>query len=400
VALMRGALAQRPALVRQVDRIAGPFLWGVLLLAAGAAAAWSFIDPSRAVWVAVSVLIVTCPCALSLGTPSALLAATGALARRGVLLQRLEALEALARIDRLFVDKTGTLTEEQPRLGRIALQPAAQAHDAQVLLGQAASLAARSVHPLSRALAAAAPGASTAWHAVEEVPGHGLQARDAHGRLWRLGAAAWVGEAAQAVRSNESEVWFGPEGEAWVRFELIEQLRPDSLAAVQRLQRAGVQVALLSGDRAARVARVAADLGIADARGGVTPEGKLAALAEAQAAGHRVAMVGDGINDAPVLARADVSFAFGHGAEIAKSRADAIVLASRLGDVADARELAIRTLRVVRQNLAWALAYNAACIPLALAGWLPPWAAGLGMAASSLAVVLNALRLARPTAKA
>ncbi len=398
VALMRGALTQRPEAVRLVDRIAGPFLWGVLLLAAGAAAVWSFIDPARAVWVAVSVLIVTCPCALSLATPSALLAATGALARRGVLLQRLEALEALARIDWLFVDKTGTLTQEQPELARVELQPAAQGRDAQALLAQAASLAARSGHPLSRSLAAAAPGAAATWQAVEEIPGRGLQARTADGRRWRLGGASWVGEggaAAGDAPASGSEVWFGPAGEPWVRFEFAERLRPDSQAAVQRLQRAGVHVALLSGDRAPRVAVVAAAAGIDDARGDVLPEGKLAALAQAQAEGHRVAMVGDGINDAPVLARADVSFAFGHGAEIAKSRADAIVLGSRLGDVADARELAVRTLRVVRQNLGWAAAYNAACIPLALVGWLPPWAAGLGMAASSLVVVLNALRLAR-----
>ncbi len=395
VALMRGALAQRPPLVQLVDRIAGPFLWAVLLLAGGAAVAWSFIEPSRAVWVAVSVLIVTCPCALSLGTPSALLAATGALARRGVLLQRLEALEALARIDWLFVDKTGTLTDEQPQLARIVRQPAAPALDDAALLAAAASLAASSTHPLSRVLAAAAPQAPAVWHELEEVPGQGLQARGADGRRWRLGAAAWVG--VQEVGDGmASEVWFGPAGEPWASFEFVDRLRPDSAAAVQRLRKAGVHVALLSGDRAARVREVAAEAGIADARGGVTPEEKLAAMSAAQVAGHRVAMVGDGINDAPVLARADVSFAFGHGAAIAKARADAIVLGSRLGDVADARELAIRTMRIVRQNLAWAAAYNAACIPMALVGWLPPWAAGLGMALSSLLVVLNAMRLARP----
>jgi len=401
VSLMRGALAQRPPLVQLVDRIAAPFLWAVLLLAAGAAVAWTFIDPSRAVWVAVSVLIVTCPCALSLGTPSALLAATGALARRGVLLQRLESLEALARIDWLFVDKTGTLTDEQPRLARIVRQPGTPAVSDTVLLQEAASLAVLSIHPLSRVLADAAPAQPAAWHEVQEVAGQGLQAHGGDGRCWRLGSAAWVGGSSQAPAGDgvaSSEVWFGPVGEPWVRFEFVERLRPDSAVAVRRLQAAGVHVALLSGDQPARVREVATDAGIADARGGVTPEEKLAAVSGAQAAGHRVAMVGDGINDAPVLARADVSFAFGHGAEIAKARADAIVLGSRLGDVADARDLAVRTMRIVRQNLAWAVAYNAACIPLALIGWLPPWAAGLGMAGSSLLVVLNALRLARPIA--
>ncbi|HJW10270.1 MAG TPA: HAD-IC family P-type ATPase, partial [Albitalea sp.] len=158
---------------------------------------------------------------------------------------------------------------------------------------------------------------------------------------------------------------------------------------------AGVHVALLSGDKPSRVAALAQQLAITDVRAAATPEGKLDAVAQAQAQGHRVAMVGDGLNDAPVLARADVSFAFAHGAAVSKSRADAVVLSNRLSDVADARELAQRTLRVVRQNLAWAVLYNAACIPLALLGLLPPWAAGLGMASSSLFVVLNALRLSR-----
>ena len=165
--------------------------------------------------------------------------------------------------------------------------------------------------------------------------------------------------------------------------------------AVDRLRRAGIHLTLLSGDAPARAAAVAARLGIADVHAAATPETKLALLAQLQARGHVVAMVGDGLNDAPVLARADVSFAFAHGAAVSKAAADALVLSERLADVADAREHAGRAVRVVRQNLAWAALYNAACIPLALAGLLPPWAAGLGMAASSLFVVLNATRLGR-----
>ncbi|HJV95163.1 MAG TPA: cation-translocating P-type ATPase [Albitalea sp.] len=402
VALMRGAFTQRPAQVRVADRLATPFLWGVLLLAAGAAAVWSVVDPARAVWVAVSVLIVTCPCALSLAAPSALLAATGALARRGVLLQRIEALEVLAAVDWLFVDKTGTLTEDRLALRATHLMPAAHSAgltDADVLR-HAASLARQSIHPLSRALAAAASqaDAANAWTEVHEIPGAGLQARAADGTGFRLGSLQWVQGAADALPDDASggnEVWFGPIGQAWARFEFAEVLRSDAAQAIARLQRAGVHVALLSGDQPARVAALAWQLAITDVHAAATPEGKLDAVAQAQAQGHRVAMVGDGLNDAPVLARADVSFAFAHGAAVSKSRADAVVLSNRLSDVADARELAQRTLRVVRQNLAWAVLYNAACIPLALLGLLPPWAAGLGMASSSLFVVLNALRLSR-----
>jgi Cu2+-exporting ATPase len=409
--LVRGALTERPEATRLADRWAGVFLAAVLVLAAGAAAVWSVLDPSRAVWVAVSVLIVTCPCALALATPSALLAAAGSLARQGVLLQRLVALEALARVDWLFIDKTGTLTEDRLDVTAVSVQPAAQALglDRDALLHQAASLAQRSTHPLSRAVvdAAGGPGTDTDmrhdWHDVEERPGHGLQAVAADGRRYRLGSLAWVrgGAADASLAAGASvELWFGLEGEPWARFDMAETLRLDANAALGRLQQAGVHVALLSGDRPERVQAMAWRLGLTDARGGATPESKLQAVADAQAAGHCVAMVGDGLNDAPVLARADVSFAFAHGAALSQGHADVVVLGTRLAAVADARDLAQRTLRVIRQNLAWAALYNATCIPLALVGWLPPWAAGLGMASSSLVVVLNALRLARVPAPA
>ena len=406
--LVRGALTARPEAVRLADRWAGVFLFAVLVLAAGAAAVWSVLDPSRAVWVAVSVLIVTCPCALSLATPSALLSAAGALARQGVLLQRLGALETLARVDWLFIDKTGTLTEDRLDVTHTLVQPAAHKLDLDKaqLLNQAAGLAGHSAHPLSRAIVAAAGDAALQadWRHVEERPGEGLQAQAPDGRWYRLGSLAWVQgskvhETDDALDEHTSmaavEGWFGLRGEPWARFDMAETLRLDAAAALGRLQRAGVHVALLSGDRRERVDAMAWRLGLSDARGGATPESKLQAVADAQAEGHCVAMVGDGLNDAPVLARADVSFAFAHGAALSQGNADVVVLGSRLAAVADARDLAHRTLRVIRQNLAWAALYNGTCIPLALLGWLPPWAAGLGMAGSSLVVVLNALRLAR-----
>lgn len=398
VDLVQRALTERPALVRAADRWAGPFLWAVLALAALAWAAWSVIDPSRALWVGVAVLIVTCPCALSLAAPVALLSAAGALARRGVLVQRLDAFEALARTDVACFDKTGTLTQDRLVLVRTRLAP--QADDA-ALRARAAALASLSRHPLSRALAEALPAAQREWAEVREEPGQGVEARDADGRRWRLGAPAWVGiapgdAAGPAVACGP--VGGGP-GEQ-VLFEFDEALRPEAAPALQALRDQGLAVRLLSGDAPASVQAVARSLGIADAQGGATPEGKLAALSAWQAAGERVLMVGDGLNDGPVLARADVSFALSHGSALAQQRSDFIVLGSRLGEVPAARLLAQRTLRVVRQNLAWAALYNAACVPLALVGWLPAWAAGAGMALSSLAVVLNALRLARPAAAA
>ena len=403
VSMMRSAMAQRPAAARVADRWAGPFLWAVLLLAAGAAAVWSVIDPSRAVWVAVSVLIVTCPCALSLAAPATLVAAARGLARRGVMLQNLDAIEQLARADHFFFDKTGTLTDNQMQLRETTLTDAGRSHLAGEAdaLAMAAALARYSLHPMACALVAAAGSAHaerSAWAAVNELPGQGMQAVDAHGATWRLGSAAWAGAGAGAGEDDTAQVWLARNGQALASFVLVEQLRNGARQAVQALLAQGLQVSLLSGDTPSRAAALGLRLGLnapGAVRAGATPQDKLAAVVRAQAAGQRVAMVGDGINDAPVLARADVSLAMGQGALVSRSQADAVVASNRLGDIVLAHASALRAMRIVRQNMQWAVAYNAVCVPLALLGYLPPWAAGLGMAASSMLVVLNALRAAQ-----
>jgi Cu2+-exporting ATPase len=399
VGLMREALSTRPAAARLADRWAAPFLAAVLLLAAAAAAAWSLVDPGRAVWVAVSVLIVTCPCALSLATPATLVAAAGGLARRGLLLRRLDALERLARADRIVFDKTGTLTQPRPQASLV------QAVDADADLARATSLARLSSHPLAAGLAelranvdeSDAPvepdPAVRGWHDVREEPGRGMQARDERGRLWRLGSAEWVGAPAEDASAR---VWLACEGRVRARFAMREALRADACMTVRQLQAQGLQVALVTGDAAGRAHEVAGAVGVVDVVAGATPQGKLEHIRAERARGHVVAAVGDGINDAPLLAAADVSFALGHAAAAAREGADAVIVGDRLAVLVDARCTAGRTLSIVRQNLLWAAAYNAACIPLALAGWLPPWAAGLGMAASSLLVILNAQRAAWP----
>jgi Cu2+-exporting ATPase len=386
VALMRSAVAQRPDIARLADRWAGPFLWAVLLLAAGAAAVWSVVDPSRAVWVAVSVLIVTCPCALSLAAPATLVAAAGGLARRGVLVQRLDALERLAATTRLFIDKTGTLTDERPVLAEMKVFE--EVGDARAI---AASLAVWSRHPLAQALAVGDVPVDRSWTDRQEVAGQGLSARDALGVEWRLGSASWSGGPA----GSEWQVFLSRAGRPVAAFRFDESLREGAAEAVAALRSDGVRVTLLSGDASGRAERMAARLGIAEVIGGASPEAKLAAVAAAQRQGEVVTMVGDGINDAPVLARADASLAMGQGALVARSQADAVLTGNRPLDIVLARRVARRSVAIVRQNIAWAAIYNAACIPLALIGWLPPWAAGLGMASSSLFVVLNALRAGR-----
>lgn len=394
VQLMRTALTQRPAQLRIADRMAGPFLWGVLVLAGLAAAAWSVIEPARAVWVAVSVLIVTCPCALSLAAPSAWLAATGALARRGVLLSRLDVLDTLARVDFVVLDKTGTLTQEH--MGLVRSWPTEVPREA---MAAALSLAAQSLHPYSKALMASRPeGGEGApqWLDVQEYAGQGMQARDAAGKTWRLGAPAWVAELAEpAAAPAQAQLGFTCDGGPAVYWQFGEQLRPEAREALRRWQTQGLSVLLLSGDAPERAQDMAARVGITRVRGGATPQDKLACVADLQSQGHCVLMVGDGINDAPVLARADASFAMGQGALVSRAHADGVVLTSNLLDVVHCRDLALRTRRVIRQNLVWAACYNAACIPAALLGYLPPWAAGLGMACSSVLVILNALSLAR-----
>jgi Cu2+-exporting ATPase len=391
-ALMRAARTQKPAFVGAADRWAGPFLWTVLALAAVAAVGWSLVDPQRVVWVVVAVLIVTCPCALSLAAPAALLAAANRMAREGLLLRDVDALARLVDVDTMFVDKTGTLTSG--RLTCTAVEPVATDLSVDALAARASSLAAWSTHPLSRALQAARDGDGSVWHEVREVPGHGIEALDAQGRLWRLGSTAWAG-AADTVPTDATQALLSCAGRPMGVFSFGEEERPDARAAVAALQADGMTVHLLSGDTPARAEALAGRLGLDSARGGLSPEGKLAQLRSAQQSRHVVAMVGDGINDAPVLAQADVSIAMGEGAQVARTQADGVLLSNALSDVAKARMLARRTLRVIRQNLAWAAGYNLVCIPLALAGALPPWAAGLGMATSSLVVVLNSLRLAR-----
>jgi len=407
VALMREALSSRPGSVRVADRWAGPFLWAVLGLAALAGLVWWSIEPARALWVVVAVLIVTCPCALSLATPSTLVAAAGGLARRGVLLRRLDTLETMAGVQQVFLDKTGTLTEDRLELRRVDLLDDSVLQSSALALRLAASLAAWSRHPLTRALVAAqgvvdkneprsAQESFDNWSEVVETPGSGLQACDDQGRLWRLGAASWAASPSGGdhLRTGEHRLLLACNGRPVAAFSFDEFVRQGAPEAVRRLQAAGLQLSLLSGDAQARTQALALALNLADWHAGLSPEDKLGLLKQAQLEGLRAAMVGDGLNDAPVLAAADVSVAMGHGALAAREGADAVIVSGRLDALDDLHRTSLRAMNIVRQNLSWAVLYNTTCIPLALAGWLPPWAAGLGMAASSLLVMLNAQRAA------
>ena len=397
--LMERAAAEKPRLVEMADRVAGRFIVALLVLAVATALVWWWIDASRALWIFVAVLVVSCPCALSLATPAALTVATGALAARGVLVTRGHAIEALARVDRFIFDKTGTLTVGHMEL--VEVMPVRG--EAAFALTMAAALERGSEHPIARALAAGDAGAGIAVSAVRATTGAGVEGM-IDGHAWRLGRLEFVAalhglavppELPSIVGAGDTVIALG-NAEGWQAFfRLSDSLRPEAAAMAAALSAAGITLSIFSGDAPAAAGRVAAALGIADVRGGLSPEDKHAALKAMQVAGETVAMVGDGVNDAPVLAQAQVSIAMGGGADLARANADVVLLGNDLQALPEGLALARRTVRIVKQNLVWAFAYNFLAIPLAMVGWVTPWMAGIGMSASSLLVVVNALRLQR-----
>ena len=396
VSLMENASLQKPRLAQLADRIAKPFLIGVLVLAALSAVYWWPTNPGHALMVAVAVLVVTCPCALSLATPAAMLAAAGNLARHGVLVRNLQALESLAEIDTVIFDKTGTLTQDGQRITQVMTAPGVSPDYA---LGLAAALAKHSLHPLSRALVkaheASGLGDAPVAEDVNEMIGLGLEGH-LDGVL-RLGSAKFCAPKTKGIpaKTQVCQVHLCTENEWLASWQLSEDVRADAVQTVQALKSLNVDVWLLSGDRPESAQHVAQEVGISQAFGACTPQDKLSRMQAAQSQGARVAMVGDGLNDGPVLAGAHVSMAFGNAVPLAQSKSDLVLMGGSLLVVAQSVKLARHTLRVVKQNLLWAAAYNALCVPLAVVGLLPAWLAGLGMALSSLWVVLNSLRLTK-----
>jgi Cu2+-exporting ATPase len=399
VALLERAQVARPGIARTADRVASWFAFSILVLAVVVAGLWMVVDPSRAFVAVLAVLVVTCPCALSLATPAALAAATLRLARLGVLVTRADAVERLARVDTVVFDKTGTLTATHTEIAQVRVFGA---EHRERLLAIAAALERASDHPIAAAFTAHAEGATVA-HSVREEAGLGLEGEVA-GHVWRLGTRGFVAALARSQNVaplvpadvDDSAVFLGDAAGLAAAFEIRAPLRGDAREAVAELRRQGLRIVIASGDSHAAVAYVAKALGVphSQARGRLTPNDKLALVAELQASGRRVFMVGDGINDGPVLASADVSCAPGEGSAVAQSAADLLLLHEGLRALPRAVATSRTTLRVIRQNLGWSFAYNLAAVPLAALGFVSPWAAALGMSLSSLGVVLNARRIA------
>jgi Cu2+-exporting ATPase len=390
--LLDQAQRSKPRLQQLADRIAGQFVAAVLALAALGyfAALWRGAGSGAALNIALAVLVASCPCALSLAIPAALAAATSKLARQGVLVANAGALQTLASIDTVLFDKTGTLTRPGMSLRRVT--PLAEL-DAANCTALAAALEQGNRHPIASAFATV-PVAYQARQ-LSQAPGAGVSGTIDGRRHW-LGApesASWPADLPPPGSRDATRLLLCDETRALACFELGAELRPEAAALVAELQRRGLALELLSGDAADAVAAVAARLGLPRAASRQSPAAKLSHLQALQAAGRRVLAVGDGVNDAPLLAAADVSAAMPQGAALTQARADLLLLGDSLATLPQTLDTAQAALRRVRENLAWALLYNLAVLPLAMSGHLPPWLAALGMSLSSLLVVGNALRL-------
>ncbi len=395
VRLVERAQSEKPRLTRLADRVASAFVLCVLLLASAVGLYWWHQDPERWLEITVSVLVVTCPCALSLAMPTALTAATNAVMEFGAVVTGRDTFERLAGIDYAVFDKTGTLTEGEIRLidvHRLSNMPR------QEVLSIAAALEAFSQHPISRAVTRAAkdipvvPATDVATTAGGGITG------TVHGRRYHLGQARYLAQKTAlqvpAVETGTSTVAFLGDGHRLHAALLFsDRLRSDAVETIRALKRSGVRIALYSGDRSGAVNATADALGIDERKWDLTPEQKLTEIRRLQAQGFAVAMIGDGVNDAPVLSAANVSAAMGGGADLARTQADLVLVGNRLRSFFRAHALAEHTMSVIRQNLFWAVVYNLLALPAAAAGMVPPWLAAVGMSASSLLVVGNATRL-------
>lgn len=417
--LIAQAQSEKTPLVRLVDRISGVFVPVVLALAMLTFVGWWVVagDPSAGFIAAVTVLVVACPCALGLATPVALVAGIGNGASRGILISGPAVLEEARHLDAVVLDKTGTITEGRMTLTGTHLLPGAATADinANTALALAAALERNSEHPIARAIVDAADASTAARNStrptVEDFASHAgsgvsgvVDGQDvAVGTLDLLAERGMAvtdadrAELARLEREGMTVVALGVGNNAIALLSVSDQVKPDSADAIARLTSMGVTPWMVTGDNREVAAAVAREVGIPETHvmAGVKPEGKVDAIRRLQAEGKKVAMVGDGVNDAPALMTSDLGLAMGAGTDVARMAAGVTLMGSSLGQAADAIELSRQTLRIIRQNIFWAFFYNVAALPVAVMGLLNPMIAGIAMAASSVIVVLNALRLRR-----
>ena len=394
--LMERARAAKPPAERMADRIAGRFVAAVLLLALIVALYWWQAAPDRWLPITVSVLVITCPCALSLATPAALSSGIGALTKFGLIVTRGHVLETLARANHFVFDKTGTLTRGKFELDRVEVHGNLDEGGA---LRIAAGIEQNVSHPVARSIRSHCVGAPADAKDVAVTPGRGAEGW-VDGKRYFIGSSSFIAERLSdpsALRRpdaghEDTLVVLADDSSVLATFLFRDELRSDASKLVAHLRSMGFRLSVLSGDRPQTAKLIASRLGIQDSSGGLLPEQKLAVIRQMQAAGEIVAAVGDGINDAPVLAGADISFAMAAGPEAARASADLILISDRLNNIAASVSIARRTRTVIAQNIIWAVAYNLLALPAAAIGLVPPWLAAIGMSLSSLIVVGNGLR--------
>ena len=403
VRMMESAAGEKPPLVQLADRYASTFLTIIMLLAIASGIVWWQIDSSRAIWIAVTIIVITCPCALSLATPSVMAAAIGQLAKNGVLVARGRAVESLTRATHFVFDKTGTLTQGRLKLVKLTIISNDPSLDEHAIRQITTNITAGSMHPVAHALYTSLSKQThskqvTHYDSVNEIPGRGIEIR--HQNLhYRLGNADFVRELHGANLDIPSEFAgktvsvLGDAQGVIALFALEDSLRNDAKHLIDFLKQQGKTVLLLSGDRNDVVHNVATELGIDTALGNLSPEAKYDAVKRLQQQGAKVAMVGDGMNDGPVLSLADISVAMGKGAPISQARSDMVLISNDLRDLSYAVRITSKSLSLIRQNLGWAVLYNVIAIPAAMAGILAPWHAAIGMSLSSVIVVVNSLRI-------
>jgi len=392
IRLQEQASFDKPKFASIADNIAQYVVIGILILSCFTYIGWSLLSNDNALWYAIAVLVATCPCALSLATPSAYTCARSTLSRHGLLMRSGNALDILAKVNHICFDKTGTLTT-----GEFTIMSVTSSDDESTVLAIAAALESHSQHPIAHAFKPYFDSRLSVAD-INTVIGQGIEGV-VNGNYYRLGSADYV--AASAISTNSTAdsddhlvIYLTNEQHQTIAsYCLGDELRPQSVALVRYLKRLSVTTTLLTGDGSNHADYVAATVGVSHLVKQQTPADKLTYINTLQAKHQVVAMFGDGVNDAPVLAGANVSFAMGTGSDIAKSSADIIVLHDDLAQVDVALELARNTHRIIKQNLAWALGYNLIAVPFAVLGYLPPYMAALGMSVSSIIVVLNSLRL-------